>query len=994
MPWFAGHHNSSHHGPGSSSNHNNGHSSSSSSSSHHHLPGLSSHSSSSSNLAARFSSSGNNHHNHSGHHAPRSPFSSAPPSRPGSPTLGAAASPGLTQTPHDNDPLADMFPPTPTTAGAPSVYSSASTTTAAAAQGSYFPPSVAAGAGGSSSTSSSLYAPSLGGSSGAATVGLTSHHPHHHPQQQLHLPPLEILLDSDELVLRGAGGGDVNPALLTGSVVLNLAESTNVRELTLRLEGKGKVAFVDGSGGGGSRSHHYTHPIITHDWSFLQGDRHHAHTLKAGRHAFPFSFTFPGSLPSSLRTYLNDATIQYKLKAVAVRSTFSTNFHASQNLSVVRAFTSEALEYNQTLEIENTWPGKVMYCLTLPHKAYAAGDEIPVSLKFMPLAKGTRVTHVSSVIKEYTIVHTRHSSHSEARVAASTKHEIRNGRAYKVTERGAEPVAPSHYYHGEESVPPPGGAGAGGWGSAPPSRPGSPHLGGGGGHGSLRSSTTPSRTASFANLASLRRGSAEPGPSSSSAVVADMPDDMRGINAEDAADHVSSSVHDDASSSTSDVNIGDDEVDTMITIPVPSWTTPSHSIHPVFVTHKIKWSCAISNPDGHVSELRCALPIHILSHSLLDEARANTSATRGLLFGGNQEESQQVDLPSYNDHVYDRVANAAVGPTSSYVPSGHRTPSSVTPPASRGPSRPGSPVRRSSHLANDDGNTVAGGGGDLGDVPDRRELPNWADSELLMSLGALSSGANSPVGGGSPHQTPPASRPMSRMGSRSGRSSHASSRANSRASSPERPPSIATIQAAGGSLAAGQASVATPPSNERRHSHGMGGLFSVASLKPFTSLKHPAAAAGSSAGATAGSSAASSSRNSPVGSPALNAQFPQMSSSLPRNSYSLSSHAGFQALANQGSAAAAAPDPISQVPSYDIAARGFLGGGVVPISSGPPTYDDSETLERTKSEGDLAEMGRQANEAQDASRLAEALRSLEVHTGEHGPGAEGARAGM
>lgn len=971
MPWFAGHH------------HNNGNSNSSS---HHHLPGLNSHSSSSSNLAGRF----NSH--------PRSPFSSAPPSRPGSPTGGASVHAGL-HTPGvgvdlgapggggGEDPLAEMFPSTPGTAGTgPSAYSSASTTAAGGAAGSYFPPTT-------NSASSSQYAPSLGGSSGAATVGLASQHPHHHPHYHNlnHAPPLEIVLENDELVLRGAGGGDVNPALLSGQVVLNLVESTNVRELTLRLEGKGKVAFVEGSGGSGSRSHHYTHPILTHDWSFLQGDRHHAHTLKAGRHAFPFSFTFPGSLPSSLRTYLNDATIQYKLKAVAVRSTFSTNFHASQNLSVVRAFTSEALEYNQTLEIENTWPGKVMYCLTLPHKAYAAGDEIPVSLKFMPLAKGTRVTHVSSVIKEYTIVHTRHSSHSEARVAASTKHEIRNGRAYKVTERGTEPVAPSHYYHGEETAPP------GGFGSAPPSRPGSPHQGH---HG--RGSTTPSRTASFANLASLRRGSAEnhhssgsaAGPSGTSSSVADLPDDMRGVNAEDAADHHQRQNSSDASSTTSesDVNIGDDEVDTMITIPVPSWTTPSHSIHPVFVTHKIKWSCAISNPDGHVSELRCALPIHILSHSLLDEARANTSATRGLLFGGNQEESQQVDLPSYNDHVYDRVANAAVGPTSSYVPSGHRTPSSVTPPASRGPSRPGSPVRRSSHLANNDDGNNAAVGGDLGDVPDRRELPNWADSELLMSLGALSSGANSPVGGGSPHHTPPASRPMSRMGSRSGRSSHASSRANSRASSPERPPSIATIQAAGGSLAAGQASVAAAPTNDRRHSHGMGGLFNVASLKPFTSLKHPAAS--SSAGATAGSSAASSSRNSPIGSPALNAQFPsQLSSSLPRNSYSLSSHAGFQALANQSTPPAAA-DPISQVPSYDIAARGFLGGGVVPISSGPPTYDDSETLERTKSEGDLVEMGRQANEAQDASRLAEALRSLEVHTGEHGPGAEGARAGM
>ena len=35
-------------------------------------------------------------------------------------------------------------------------------------------------------------------------------------------------------------------------------------------------------------------------------------------------------------------------------------------------------------------------------------------------------------------------------------------------------------------------------------------------------------------------------------------------------------------------------------------------------------------------------------------------------------------------------------------------------------------------------------------------------------------------------------------------------------------------------------------------------------------------------------------------------------------------------------------DPINRVPSYAIASRGFLGGGVTPIDVGLPTYDDSE----------------------------------------------------
>lgn len=58
---------------------------------------------------------------------------------------------------------------------------------------------------------------------------------------------LEIVLDSQDVILRGAGG-DTNPANLSGRVVLHLAESTNVKEITLVLTGKAKVGFSDGTG--------------------------------------------------------------------------------------------------------------------------------------------------------------------------------------------------------------------------------------------------------------------------------------------------------------------------------------------------------------------------------------------------------------------------------------------------------------------------------------------------------------------------------------------------------------------------------------------------------------------------------------------------------------------------------------------------------------------------------------------------------------------------
>jgi hypothetical protein len=66
-------------------------------------------------------------------------------------------------------------------------------------------------------------------------------------------------------------------------------------------------------------------------------------------------------VPSSIYANTGQASIVYNFRAMAIRPTFSTNYVANKTVNVVRAFTMQALEYQQTLEIENTWPEKIMY---------------------------------------------------------------------------------------------------------------------------------------------------------------------------------------------------------------------------------------------------------------------------------------------------------------------------------------------------------------------------------------------------------------------------------------------------------------------------------------------------------------------------------------------------------------------------------------------------------------------------------------------------------
>lgn len=54
------------------------------------------------------------------------------------------------------------------------------------------------------------------------------------------LPSLEIVVASDVLALKGTGV-DVAPSLLSGHVVLHLAESTSFKEITLQFRGKARL---------------------------------------------------------------------------------------------------------------------------------------------------------------------------------------------------------------------------------------------------------------------------------------------------------------------------------------------------------------------------------------------------------------------------------------------------------------------------------------------------------------------------------------------------------------------------------------------------------------------------------------------------------------------------------------------------------------------------------------------------------------------------------
>jgi arrestin-related trafficking adapter 4/5/7 len=401
----------------------------------------------------------------------------------------------------------------------------------------------------------------------------------------------------------------------------------------------------------------------------------------------------------------------------------------------------------------------------------------------------------------------------------------------------------------------------------------------------------------------------------------------------------------------------------------------------------------MGNPDGHTSELRCSLPLHILDYRLLDEAKFATAETRRLLLGGpevpEEGSADHEQLPSYPSHIRDRIANMYLPDQAVlrvFNPWIHQGISPVQQLEMDQDGRysdftSGAHTPLEAHYV-----SPPIGHGDL----------EYVNSELLLSL---SQNTPPPIETthrdmGSPPESTPHSRSASRRTSRG--PSRVQSRAPSRTPSTERelPPSHHQNHSRRSSSGSGNGNAtstgpeAAAPStylhSNSTASRNLHGLFH-ATLRPLTSLSssfalpsrhytppipppHPSLPHSSSSNNIAGGSNTSLSRHHQYPGTTTGSSASTSMMSLPRTvpvtSHSLL-HRAF-----------------TEVPDYDIASRGFLGG-VTPLETlqGLPSYEEAE-MQRSRSESDLASIAHPHPHLRPIAPL------LPLRSDEAGPGPE------
>lgn len=128
------------------------------------------------------------------------------------------------------------------------------------------------------------------------------------------------------------------------------------------------------------------------------------HVLVLGNYEIPFHAILPGNMPESVEG-LPGGNVVYKMEATIERGKFHNPMVTKKHVRVVRTMTTDSVELSETMAVDNTWPKKVEYSLSVPSKAIAIGSGTPVSFMLVPLLKGLQLGAISmSLVEMYSYV--------------------------------------------------------------------------------------------------------------------------------------------------------------------------------------------------------------------------------------------------------------------------------------------------------------------------------------------------------------------------------------------------------------------------------------------------------------------------------------------------------------------------------------------------------------------------------------------------------------
>lgn len=256
-------------------------------------------------------------------------------------------------------------------------------------------------------------------------------------------------LDNDVLLIKGPPD-EASSVLLSGTIVLSITEPIQIKSLALRLFGKLRLnvpTVLQTANGPYKRYSKFERSIYSHFWddfnikSYFQNlyDNHNNgkttissksstnlttlpkrtralsstslisnngqtstnknyRTLVKGNYEFPFSAIIPGSLVESVEG-LPNAAVTYTLEATIERPK-QPDLVCKKHLRVIRTLATDAVELSETVSVDNSWPEKVDYTISIPTKAIAIGSSAMIDILIVPVLKGLKLGPIRITLVE------------------------------------------------------------------------------------------------------------------------------------------------------------------------------------------------------------------------------------------------------------------------------------------------------------------------------------------------------------------------------------------------------------------------------------------------------------------------------------------------------------------------------------------------------------------------------------------------------------------
>ncbi|KAG5422004.1 hypothetical protein I9W82_001097 [Candida metapsilosis] len=126
----------------------------------------------------------------------------------------------------------------------------------------------------------------------------------------------------------------------------------------------------------------------------------HSFLLPKGNYSLPFKVYLPANVGETVEG-LPIGTLLYKMQCTIERGRFEKSHQTSKHIRIVRTLHPRNMNLLDSIDVDNTWVGKLQYLVSMPKKAVAIGSTVPIHVTIIPIAKGLSLKAMNACIVEH-----------------------------------------------------------------------------------------------------------------------------------------------------------------------------------------------------------------------------------------------------------------------------------------------------------------------------------------------------------------------------------------------------------------------------------------------------------------------------------------------------------------------------------------------------------------------------------------------------------------